>query len=267
MQWAVMKREQAGGSDRPAKAARGSSAAAAAIEDGSASAAPPAAKAKVKKGKRQAAKEHESDALEAALLFGQLTLQNTVQLREVQSAVLISFRLSQEAEIYERMAEAGRLYAEGVKGNPGHGLGPPHAHVAAAMLERLVHGSLRTEVEDAKKAATEAQAFLGRLWTAGVKDWSREQVAMSLTVCRVRPLYQRGEEEATAMLQFSWNQMGFLPVLDDFPMGTPSQRFLEAISHVLVGMGGEYMAGSRPRGAVERKCVVLRQRLQGQMNG
>eukprot|EP00929_Paragymnodinium_shiwhaense_P097225 TRINITY_DN58989_c0_g1_i2.p2 TRINITY_DN58989_c0_g1~~TRINITY_DN58989_c0_g1_i2.p2 ORF type:complete len:172 (+),score=27.10 TRINITY_DN58989_c0_g1_i2:343-858(+) len=68
--------------------------------------------------------------------LAKLTLHNSQQIRTLNSVTLTSVVMPVEHPVVQRMVSTGRQYAEKTReGGSGHGLGLPHVHLAAQLMD------------------------------------------------------------------------------------------------------------------------------------
>ena len=155
--------------------------------------------------------------------------------------------LPADAAVAAKGLETSKEYATQVKKRgKGHGLGSPHLHVAASVVESL--STYVPKEGQLSEAAKEMQAVLGKFYQEMEKE-GKEAMADAFKMCRLKEAY---DPTATGAQKVKFTfQLNPLYMLKDATLSMAKVR--TAIIVLLREQKGAMGEGEPPRGMAERK--------------
>lgn len=193
----------------------------------------------VKLAKRESA-DDKPDTKTMLDVMAKLCLKNSLEIREMQAAVLRTYLVPREEAFATAGLDAARAHMEKVKDAKGNAkklddLGPVHAHVWAAVVKEAVSHPI---AEEDKKVL---QKHFEEITAAGS---TAADVASQVHVAR----FKKAWDKKTMKLHLA-AQQSLEPVLD-------------ALEKALVATGGKRKHGQAPRGGLERQLQEMLDALQ-----
>ncbi len=166
-------------------------------------------------------------------------LQSAQAVRALAATAWLTCLLPHSAAAVVAALAAGTTYSETVgQRGVGHGLGPPHPHIALAAVEAL--RNVAGLDEDSKTALNLISQYLN---AAGAQVTAR-----LFTHFRVTPCFQKNDEDKRYKLNYTVN-----PLFIGLPSPLTPSTVAAAIASALVADGGVYKDGQAPAGQLERQ--------------
>ena len=143
-----------------------------------------------------------------------MQLENRV--RELEGINLITLRLREGDALAVAGKQAGVAYGKAVRSNPKHSLGPPHVHIWAAVMDKIVEADVSKMDEGivARVLALRAlKVLMNKQDIEGVANW--------VSSFRVSPMYAgKGEDKHMRMTYHLKGKAGL-------PMGDVKQKLTD----------------------------------------
>jgi hypothetical protein len=200
------------------------------------------------------ANDEEMDIGEILVAMAKLSLNSSQTLRHLVGCSLTTFLVDSSKACIVQSLSSSKLYDKTVReAGKGHQMGPPHLHVAASATEVFVAD------EKFKEAFPLHHGLLEKFLGEAKKD--KNVILDSVSYFRVKPCFQKGEEEAKAKITFAINVFA-----DIFGGSEPLCIPLElhsAFVKAIVFQEGERKFGPPPKSEVERAVERVLNKMQG----
>lgn len=134
--------------------------------------------------------DDEANMMQMMVHMQKLTIQGQQTQRDMAGCLYTTVIVPIETEWTKKPLAAGARYAEAVRGNPGHGLGAPHIHVAVAMMSALQEEVVKLTLRDQPKWEP-FQLMLNELMShlKGDQGINPQNVNHIFASCRLRQIF------------------------------------------------------------------------------
>lgn len=160
-----------------------------------------------------------------------LCLKNSLDIREMQSAVLDTYMISKDNDVIAAGQTAARDYQDrmsALKGNEKglQDLGPVHVHIWAAMVSAAAKCSI---------SEPDQQALLAHFQEITADDADANQVACKILVAKIKKAYDKNYVKV------------------HFAISPDMKNVYASFCKALVSLGAKQKVGQAPRGSLERE--------------
>ena len=200
----------------------------------------PRAEEEEPRSKRQTTARPEELVRGAVKLMAKLSLKNALEIRELQSAVMVTYLMPKEAAIVQEAQAAIKNYVDtATRARNGEGQQPqgePHVHCWAALVARAAKD---TNDEKDRKA----------LIDHATETTEPEQLLDKVFVCKLKKAFDKN----TMKLQIS--------------AAAKMEAEMQALDRVLRAAGGKQKRGQAPKSGLERDLQDALDKIEGKETG